>query len=259
MSRPWLLAELTYADVKDHLPEVVVLPFGATEPHNLHLPYGADNIEADVIGGRACEQANRRGADTVCLPTVPYGTQTNQRGYPLSMNLNPSTLLAILRDLVASLENSGVRKCLILNSHGGNEFKGCLRELFGQTSVHLFLCNWYAMSKDVADEIFDNPDDHAGEMETSVLLSECPSLVHLERAADGATRPVRFEAVRRGWVGMTRPWHLLTPSTGVGDPRQASAEKGKRYLEIVVERIARFLLELSQAKIDESFPFVMDD
>ena len=47
MKRPWMLAELTYSEVKENPPEVVVLPFGATEPHNLHLPYGTDNIEAE--------------------------------------------------------------------------------------------------------------------------------------------------------------------------------------------------------------------
>lgn len=256
MSKPWLLAELTLEDIRERPPEVAVVPFGATEPHNLHLPYATDTIEADLIGGAACETAHQRGARVVLLPTVPYGTETNQQQFPLSMNLNPSTVLAILRDLVKSLENTGIRKCLILNSHGGNSFKGHLRELFGETSVHLFLCNWYAMARDEYPSVFERADDHAGEMETSLLLHARPDLVHLDRADDGLPRAIRFEAVRRGDIEITRPWHLLTKSSGVGNPHRATAEKGERWTRLIAERIANFLVELSSATMDEFFPFL---
>ncbi|RMG35976.1 MAG: creatininase family protein [Planctomycetota bacterium] len=261
--RPWVLAETNYAYVKEHPYEVAVLPFGATEPHNLHLPYGTDTFEAEVIGQRACEEAFRRGARVVLLPTIPYGTETNQRRCSMSMNLNPSTLLAVLRDLVDSLADHGVHKLLVLNSHGGNDFKPFLRELYGTTPVHIFLCDWFrGCIADVRDRIFDHPDDHAGEMETSLALAFFPDLVARDPhtgavlADAGSTRPVRFEAVRRGWVTLTRPWHLLTTNTGAGDPRQATAEKGRRLMEVLVERIAGFLVELAAAPLDETFPFV---
>lgn len=253
--RPWMLGEIAYADVKDRIPDVAVLPFGATEPHNLHLPYATDAIEAEEIGSRACESAWKRGAKVVCLPTIPYGTETNLQAFPFAMNLNPSTLLAVLRDLIESLDRTGVRKCLILNSHGGNTFKGHLRELYGSTRVHLFLCNWYTIGKDLHAEVFEKPDDHAGEMETSLLMHLRPQWVQLERADAGAVRPLRFEALQRGWVEISRPWHLLTTNSGSGDPRAANAEKGARWLGILVERIANFLVELAQTPIDEYFPF----
>lgn len=254
MARPWLLSELTYHDIQTAMPEVAVLPFGATEPHNLHLPYATDTIESDVIGSRICEEAHRKGAKVVCLPTIPYGTETNQAAYPFAMNLNPSTVFAILRDLVESLERTGVQKCLILNSHGGNAFKGMLRELFGRTKVHLFLCNWYSI-RDRYHEVFEAKDDHGGEMETSLLLAARPELVHMGRADDGAARPMRFGALREGWVEITRPWHLLTKNSGSGDPRKATAEKGQRWLDILTERLAEFLVELSAAALDDAFPF----
>lgn len=258
MPRPWLLAELTYAELRAARPEVAVIPFGATEPHNYHLPYATDTIEAETIAWDSCARAYQRGANVVCLPVIPYGTETNQRELPLSMNLQPSTLLAILRDLVGSLESSGVRKCLILNSHGGNEFKGHLRELFGQTSVRIFLCNWYTMCQDEYGKIFTHRDDHAGEAETSIILHARPELVHLERADAGAARPSRFEAVRKGWVTLTRPWHLLTDSSGVGDPRLATAEKGARWLEIICAHLSDFLVELAQSPLDDQFPFARE-
>lgn len=250
-----MLGDLTYHDTQAGVPDTAVLPFGATEPHNFHLPYATDTMEADAVADRICATAYQRGAKVVCLPTIPYGTQTNQRGLPLAMNLAPSTLLTIMADLLASLEQSGVRKCVILNSHGGNAFKSHLRELYAKSSVQLFLCNWYTAAKDRYSEVFENNDDHAGEMETSLILHLRPDLVHLERANDGKPRRIRFEAVRNGWVEITRPWKQLTVSTGVGDPRKATAEKGERWLNIVVERLADFLVELSASNVDEHFPF----
>ncbi len=258
--RPWKLAETNYGYVKEHRYEVAVLPLGATEPHNLHLPYGTDTLEGDTIGDAICEAAHQRGAKVVLLPTMPYGTETNQMAFPLAMNVNPSTLAAVIGDLVESLVHHGVRKIVLLNSHGGNDLKPVLRELYGRTQAHLFLCNWYRVLADVYGEIFERPDDHAGEMETSLILAYYPQLVARDEkgnllADEGATAATRFEAVNRGWVSITRPWHLLTTNSGSGNPHAASAEKGRQMVARLVERLASFLVELSAAKLDERFPF----
>ncbi|HTM55207.1 MAG TPA: creatininase family protein [Pirellulales bacterium] len=258
--RPWKLSEVNYAYVKEHRYEVAVLPCGATEPHNLHLPYGTDMFEGETVGEKLCEAAHAQGAKVVLLPTIPYGTETNQMAFPLAMNLNPSTLFAVITDLVKSLERHGVKKLVLLNSHGGNDFKALLRELYGTTSVHVFLCNWYSALRDLEQEIFEHPDDHAGEMETSFGLAYFPNLVGRKPdgtliADDGKTAKTRFEAVNRGWVSITRPWHLLTTNSGSGYPHAATAEKGHKLLEQVVKRLAPFLVELSAAKLDEKFPF----
>jgi creatinine amidohydrolase len=261
MSRPWILAETNYGAMKDAKFEVAVLPLGATEPHNLHLPYGTDVFEASRIGEELCQAAHQRGATVILLPTIPFGTETNLQSFPLAMNLNPSTLLQVLRDLVASLEKSGIRKLLLLNSHGGNDLKPMLRELYGTTSVHIFLCNWYQMIGDQYASIFENRDDHAGEMETSFMLAYFPQLVAHRAdgkltADPGTTSPLRFDAVSRGWVSITRPWHLLTTNTGSGNPHAATAEKGRKLMELIVGRLSDFLVQLSQSPIDERFPFV---
>jgi len=258
--RPWKLAETNYGAVKQRHYEVAVLPLGATEPHNLHLPYGNDTLEGDAVGEKICEEAHRRGAQVVLLPTLPYGTQTNQMNFPLSLNLNPSTLGAVVADLVASLAHQGILKIVLLNSHGGNELKPVLRELYGQTPAKLFLCNWYVVFKDVYEEIFDRPDDHAGEMETSLALAYWPELVaRLDdgslTADQGQPADTRFEAVNRGWVSITRPWHLLTTNAGVGNPHAATAEKGRRLMQLLVDRLAGFLVELSEVELDERFPY----
>lgn len=253
--RPWLLAELSLTDIRARTVDTVVLPFGATEPHNLHLPYGTDTIEAELVASTACRLAHERGANVLLLPTIPYGTETNQQAFPFALNVMPSTLLALLRDLLKSLETTGVRKCVVLNSHGGNDFKGHLRELFGRTKVHLFLCNWYQMCRDKYPTVFEEPDDHAGEMETSLILYARPDLVDVARADAGVTRQSRFQAVREGWVQISRPWHLLTTNSGSGNPKHASAEKGARWLEYVTRPLSDFLVELSTAAINGDFPF----
>ncbi|MDM4017400.1 creatininase family protein [Roseiconus lacunae] len=259
--RPWILSETNYGFVKDCRYQVAVLPTGATEPHNLHLPYGTDTFQADAIATRACEAAWNRGARVVMLPPIPYGTETNQSHFPLSMNLHPSTLMTIFRDLLGSLTNSGINKLLILNSHGGNEFKPMLRELMNQTPCKLFLCDWFrGISADLQQEIFEDAGDHAGEMETALGLAFFREFVATDEngkltADDGAVNPTRFDAVNQGWVSISRPWHLLTSNTGSGNPHAATAEKGRQLMEGVVGRLSEFLVELAGSEVDESFPF----
>lgn len=254
--RPWLLADLTYSDVRDQPPyEVAVLPLGATEPHNLHLPYGTDTFQVETIGRQACELAARQGAGVLLLPALPYGTETNLMRFPLAMNLNPSTVARVITDLIDSLASHGIRKCVLLNGHGGNDLKWILREIHLKTPVHLFVCNWYKVASDQHPRIFEDAGDHAGELETSMGLAHFPEKVHLDRADDGALAAPRFEAVRKGWVEITRPWHLLTTNSGAGNPHPATAEKGRAVTELVCERIASFLVELAHSPLDDRFPF----
>jgi len=259
--RPWVLGETNYAHVKDCDYQVAVLPMGATEPHNLHLPYGTDTFEAEAIGTRVCEVAWNRGARVVLLPTIPYGTETNQSRFPLSMNLNPSTLARVVQDLVESLAGHGILKVLILNSHGGNEFKPLLRELHGKTPVQLFLCDWFrGLIGDVKKSIFKEADDHAGEVETSLALAYFDQFVRKNAdgslaADEGVTAETRLAAVNSGWVTITRPWHLLTTNSGAGNPHAATAEKGRQLMDVMVARLSGFLVELAVTEIDSRFPF----
>lgn len=255
MTREWRLQEVTYRVVKDRDYEVAVLPVGATEPHGLHLPYGSDQFHTEVIADMACAQAYAKGAKVVLLPTLPYGVDANQLEFPLAMHVSQNTLNLMVADLLDSLVHHEINKLVILNGHGGNEFKPLLRDLYGTTSAFVSLINWWQVGSDVLDDIFDSVGDHADEMETSVMLALFDHLVHLEHADDGAVNETRFEAINRGWVSITRPWHLLTKNAGVGDPRKATKEKGQAYVAVVVDRISRYLKELSDAPLTETFPY----
>ena len=256
---PWRLSDSTFDDVRNADLRVAVIPTGSTEPHNLHLPYSTDVLEATVLGDRICEEAFRRGAKVTLLPPIPFGVQTNMRRLPLAININPATLDLFLTDIIHSLRQSGIEKILIFNSHGGNDFKPLLRTLAGD-DITVFLCDWFRMVQDVYASVFDQAEDHAGEMETSLLLAHYPDLVRRAEdgklvADNGQTKNTRFEAVDQGWIQITRRWDLLTANTGSGDPHAATAEKGHRITEIIVDRVATFLCELSDAELTDSFPF----
>ena len=72
-ARPHVLHEATYRQLQDLQPNVAVLPWGATEAHNYHLPHGTDIIEATSVAEAAVEQANTQGARCVMLPAIPFG------------------------------------------------------------------------------------------------------------------------------------------------------------------------------------------
>ncbi|HET9386201.1 MAG TPA: creatininase family protein [Gemmatimonadales bacterium] len=245
-SRPYLLRELTWKTVRDSRYDVAVLPWGATEAHNFHLPYGTDNIETDAIAAQAAEQAWNQGAKVVVLPIVPFGVQTGQLDIPLCINMNPSTQALVLRDVASALAGQGVAKLVVLNGHGGNDFRQMIREL--QPQVSLFLCtvNWYKVVD--PKTYFSDLGDHAGELETSVMQHVAPDLVlPLSEAGSGHARQFRLSAFREGWAWAPRKWTDVTADTGVGNPAKATAEKGQRYVEAVSGKIATFLVELARA------------
>src|SRR5256885_2530118 len=137
--RSYILNELTWNTVRDVRYEVAVLPWGATEAHNFHLPYSTDNIETERIAALAARHASERGARVVVLPVVPFGVNTGQLDIPLCLNLNPSTQALVLRDLATALAGQGVAKLVSLNGHGGNDFRQMIREL--QPAGVPFLCS----------------------------------------------------------------------------------------------------------------------
>ena len=174
--KPYILAETNWKAIKEAEIDLAVLPWGATEAHNYHLPYGTDNIEAENIASESARIATERGAKIIVLPTIPFGVNTGQADIKLDINLNPTTQLAIVSDIIETLNRQGIKKLLILNSHGGNDFKWILREL-GLKYPDMFLssCNWFqALNK---KDFFENDGDHANEMETSLILHLRPDLV----------------------------------------------------------------------------------
>jgi creatinine amidohydrolase len=241
-----VLAESPWRVVEETPYDVAVLPWGATEAHNRHLPYATDSIEAERLSIAAAELAWKAGARVIVLPTVPFGVNTGQLDIKLCLNMNPSTQAAVLADVVNSLSGQGIRKLVIANAHGGNDFKPIIRELQPRTDVFLCLLTWYAVVD--ARPFFDEPGDHAGEMETSLMMYFAPELVlPLSDAGPGSARRARLTGMREGWAWAPRPWTQVTSDTGVGDPAAATAAKGQRFAGELVARVSDFLVELAAA------------
>lgn len=243
-ARPWVLAEATWATVRNARYDVAILPWGATEAHNTHLPYATDTLECTWVAEASAARAWNKGTRPIVLPTLPFGVQTGQLDIPFCINVNPSTQAWLLRDIVRSLEPHGVDKLVVLNGHGGNDFRQMIREL--QPQVRVFLCavNWWTCVP--ATDFFREPGDHAGELETSVIQHIAPDLAApLAEAGAGAARRPVISAFREGWAWTPRAWTKVTDDTGVGDPRAATAEKGARFLDAACDRISEFLIDLS--------------
>ncbi len=251
--RPYILAETNWEALREQRFDLAILPWGATEAHNFHLPYSTDVIEADCLAAEAARHAWEKGGKVIVLPTIPFGINTGQSDIYLDINLNPSTQMAILSDVITTLERQGILKLLIFNSHGGNDFKVILREL-GLKFPQMFLCssNWFqALDKSA---YFEQAGDHADEMETSLLLYLKPELVlPREKWGDGASKKPKMKAFSEGWVWAERKWSQITSDTGVGSPHDATAEKGARYFTAVTRKMGELFFELCGADQDDLY------
>jgi len=245
--RPYILAESNWASIKKTDFEMAILPWGATEAHNYHLPYATDIYEADYIAAAAAKIAWEKGAKPIVLPTIPFGVNTGQSDILLDINLNPTTQLAILNDIIDTLNRQGIYKLLIFNSHGGNNFKPLVREL-GLKYPDMFICfsNWFqAMNR---SDYFKNEGDHAEEMETSLMLYLKPELVlPKDKWGTGKSKSFKIKAFTEGWVWAERKWSEISEDTGVGNPDLATREKGKRFFGDISLKIGNLIYDLCKA------------
>ncbi len=251
--RPFILAENNWKDIKERKIDLAVLPWGATEAHNYHLPYSADVIESENITISAAEKAFNNGAKIIVLPTVPFGVNTGQADIKLDMNIFPSTQAAILNDLIEVLNRQSIHKLLIVNGHGGNDFKPILRELgLKYPKMFLSFCNWFtALPK---EKYFEYSGDHADEMETSLLMYLKPELVlPLTQAGSGYAKKIKIKGIQEGWAWTERKWSKVTDDTGIGNPTKATKEKGKKYFNDVVDKVAQLILDIANADINDLY------
>ena len=213
---------------------MVLLPWGATEPHNLHLPYLTGCILAHDVAVDAAQLAlEKYGVLSMVMPPVTMGSQNpGQRELPFCVHARYDTQRAILTDIVASLYHQGFRRLLIVNGHGGNNFKNMIRDLtIDYPDMLMMTSEWFKQAK--TTEYFDNPDDHADELETSVMMHYHPELVNLNEAGDGTNRGFAPDALRTGKIWMPRHWNMVSKDTGIDNPALSTAEKGRKFAKAV--------------------------
>lgn len=251
--RPYVLSETNWKTVKDSDYQVAVLPWGATEAHNYHLPYGTDTIQTDYIAAESARKAWEYNAKVIVLPTIPFGVNTGQIDIPLTINMNPGTQEAILIDVLESLATHGIMRLVILNGHGGNDFKQMIREQsLNYPDMFIGTLDWYKLIDNSI--FFDVPGDHAGEMETSNMLHIVEDLVlPLSEAGKGKAKGFAIQGLREGWAWTPRKWSSITEDTGVGDPSAANREKGKKFLDHITNMISGFLIDIAKTDPDDIY------
>ena len=174
--------------------DLAILPWGSTEPHNKHLPYCTDMLMAQAVAFEVAEKAHEQGINAMVLPGIPLGSQNpGQFELPYCIHATQQTQSMVLRDIVVSLRQQGIRKLLIFNGHGGNIFKGIIRDL---------------------------------------MLQYPEMLIGVSKV---------------GWV--PRDWAKTTQDTGVGFPKKASAEKGKKYMEAVIPKLVQLVVDLVKKEV----------
>lgn len=241
------LAISCYGEVKTFSYDLAILPWGATEPHNQHLPYLTDCILSHDIAMDAAHQAlASQQVRCMVLPPVFMGSQNpGQRELAFCIHSRYETQKAILTDIVTSLHHQGIRKLVIINGHGGNCFKNMIRDMAVDYPDFLIVTTeWFTIVPPAG--FFEEKDDHAGELETSVMLHYHPEWVNMALAGEGKSRPFGLDSLNEKIAWVPRNWQKVTDDTGIGNPRKATPEKGKCYAKAVTGKLCQLFSEIAR-------------
>lgn len=232
-----------YKEIKKYVYSVAIIPWGATEPHNLHLPYLTDCILAKEVALEAAKQS--RLGKVLVLPEIAMGSQNpGQTDYTGCIHYTQETQKHILTDIVVSLEKQGITKIIIVNGHMGNCFKPIIRDLKQEyPETDIIVIDYLNIPELPHSKYFENEEDHAGEIETSLMMYLRPELVNLSDCGLGLSSGFSMSTLKRkvGWT--PRDWSKETKDTGIGDPRLSTVEKGEHYFYDVTNLIHELIEE----------------
>ncbi len=232
------LDKLTWPEVRDQIAagrDTVVVAFGATEQHGLHLPLATDALLGDHFARLLADRL-----DAFVAPTVRVGCSSHHLGFPGTLSLADETFHAIVADLVASLAASGFRRAVLIPTHGGNfaPLAAAVEKLDMPAGIEVDALTDLGVLLKVAllgetehGVPLSEGGVHAGEWETSLMISIAPELVRMESAEAGYTGDLQ-----QGLEGMLADGMKAISDNGAfGDPARSSAEHGARYWETAVD------------------------
>lgn len=244
------LSITNYGTVRRHEYDLAILPWGATEPHNLHLPYLTDCILSHDIAFDAAKLTREKfEVECMVLPPVTFGSQNpGQRELPFCIHASYETQKAILTDIVASIYEQGIKRLVIINGHGGNNFKNMIRDLaVDYPDMFIATSEWFTVCK--PSDFFEEPGEHADEIETSVMMHYHPELVNLDEAGSGVSKPFASKSLNEKVAWIPRNWLKVTTDTGIGNPAKSTPEKGARFAAAVVAKYAALFSEIVKGEI----------
>ena len=238
------LSVAAYGDIVGRQFQLAILPWGATEPHNMHLPYTTDSILSHALCVDSACLAESCSDKIMMLPPINLGSQNpGQRELSFCIHARYETQFAILRDIVSSLHCQGIKKLLIVNGHGGNSFKNMIRDLaIDYPDFLIASCEWFKLAS--FHHVIENAGEHADELETSVMLYYHPEWVDMNKAGCGDSFRPKLSSLAEGIIWMPRNWSEISKDTGIGDPRKATAEKGRVISELVTSKLAEVITDL---------------
>ena len=230
---------------------VVLVPIGATEQHGPHLPVGVDALIGSEIARQVCERV-RDKIVAIYLPVVWTGYSPLHVGFAGTITLEAETFLRLICDLCRSIWSLGFRRILLLNSHGKNRhlLGAAVGELKYRYGVSVAQINYWNLIAEYLREWRRSElggINHAGEMETSLMLHLYGDLVHMEDAKREIPTPaspyVIYDLTVPGAINVERKVVELSHSGIVGDPTVATGARGRELFEHIVAEISRFLIE----------------
>lgn len=233
---------------------VVVLPLGATEQHGPHLPL---SVDTDLISGVTDRMLTHLdpSQSVLVLPALSVTKSGEHDSFPGTLSLSADTLLAVLRDIGASLARAGVTRLVMFNGHGGNTalldiVARDLRKAHDMIVVH---ASWFGFAEfnGVLDQASLVHDIHAGDSETSPMLALKPEAVDMAQArnfrpamADWAeTHPMiglSSQPARPGWLAED-----VSDEGACGNAAAATPEKGEKLIESAARNFAAFLADFA--------------
>ncbi|MBM4334064.1 MAG: creatininase family protein [Deltaproteobacteria bacterium] len=254
------LYKWTWAEVRDYLKKdsVIILPFGSTEQHGLHLPLGNDAL----IAIRLAEDA-ARATKTIVAPPCWFGWAPHHMAYPGTISLKPETLIQLLYEVLRSLIFHGFKRLIVVNGHRKANLPpleiACSR-IRNETGAYAAIADPFFLADTAAREIMESPPGgigHAEELETSHMMHIFPELVDIKKAVKNLPKKKKFHVTDPYVIGD----RVFTPSTleglrkatepsgVIGDPTLSTAEKGDRLHRALVNNLVEVIKMARKEKV----------
>ncbi|WP_428909136.1 creatininase family protein [Niallia sp. Krafla_26] len=248
------LTSMTWEEVKDALDTIqfAIIPIGAHEQHGPHMVESCDAVLAERMAKKLCE---RMHPYAVVTPVINMGVSQHHLNFPGTIALQPTTLIAILRDMIASLQFHGINKFLLLNSHGGNQSTLNLASLTlsKELSVEIYFAKTTASAKHSIKEFITSPlFGHSCEREVSEALYLAPELIRPDKITKGTIQDQgRWKQLRPGnAIQGYYSYDEMTENGCIGDATKASREIGERIVEEALDNLVRELSQLLKIRVD---------